>query len=35
MEQNVLKLLEASINDQLSSPVSLPSPKENEVNIIY
>ena len=35
MEQNMLKLFEALINDRLPSLASLPNPKENEVNIIY
>jgi len=35
MEQNLLKLLEASINAQLQIPRILPDPKEGGTLIIY
>ena len=35
MEQNVLKLFEALINDQIFALPTLPGPKENMINIIY
>jgi len=35
MEQNLLKLFEALIDNQLQSNLAIPKPSAHEVNIIY